>query len=155
MALEVIIIYFYKFSLIQDLILKDHWHCMFLLDIVLITMVFIVTIFSFGHLVRTLLLYITIEPLNTIKYFFKGKFHAVAGFFILSSFLLTFRLLDELHNSDNKLRSLLVILMKYFIRRVFRIYIPFVIICSLIKFVSLRFIGMYSKAASTWINMVI
>ena len=49
------------------------------------------------------------------------------GFFILSSFLLTYRLLAECSNSN----KLILVLAKYFIRRFFRIYIVFFIYCTI------------------------
>ena len=58
---------------------------------------------------------------------------ALPGFFILSSFLLTYRLITEMSNCDTSIMSLnfQLILMKYFIRRFFRIYVVFVVYCSI------------------------
>lgn len=42
---------------------------------------------------------------------------AVDGFFILSSFLLTYRLLGELNKSNGNYRKQILIVLKYFIRR--------------------------------------
>ena len=47
-----------------------------------------------------------------------------------------------------------LIVLKYFIRRFCRIYVPFFIFCSLIKGVSLRFIGMYASYTSSWSSMI-
>jgi peptidoglycan/LPS O-acetylase OafA/YrhL len=59
---------------------------------------------------------------------------AIPGFFLLSSFLLTYRLMSELLvDTINKYDSYKIIA-KYFIRRFFRIYIPFVIYCISIKY---------------------
>lgn len=55
-----------------------------------------------------------------------GPFYGVIGFFVLSSFLLTYRLLCDLtHESVNTLSKINVIIQKYFIRRFFRVYVPF------------------------------
>jgi peptidoglycan/LPS O-acetylase OafA/YrhL len=55
-----------------------------------------------------------------------GPFYGVIGFFVLSSFLLTYRLLCDLtHESVNSMSKINVIIQKYFIRRFFRVYIPF------------------------------
>ncbi len=62
-----------------------------------------------------------------------GHHIGVNGFFILSSFLLTYRLLDELISKSESLRETTLIITKYFIRRFFRIYVPFVVTVTLIK----------------------
>ena len=55
------------------------------------------------------------------------------GFFILSSFLLTYRFLAEVSNSNAFVisKTLFLIIAKYFIRRFFRIYIVFFIYCTI------------------------
>lgn len=61
--------------------------------------------------------------------------YAVAGFFMLSAFLLTHRLLDEFDRLDsNKWQPILLILSKYTIRRFFRIYLVYVVFIIAIKF---------------------
>ena len=65
---------------------------------------------------------------------------AISGFFILSSFLLTYRFyldltdLDKIQSKFEYCIKTLVKILKYFIRRIFRIYLPFLIYCTLIKF---------------------
>ncbi|CAF0896494.1 unnamed protein product [Brachionus calyciflorus] len=55
----------------------------------------------------------------------------VYGFFVLSSFLLTYRLLNELQVKQNdKIR----IILKYFVRRFFRVYFIFFLYCTSVKF---------------------
>jgi len=56
-----------------------------------------------------------------------GPCFGVIGFFVLSSFLLTYRLLCDLTHTEsiNTLSKINVIIQKYFIRRFFRVYIPF------------------------------
>jgi len=78
----------------------------------------------------------------------------VTGFFILSSFLLTHNLINQVSKSANTFRSVQLIILKYFIRRFFRIYLPFFFVCTLIKGVSLRFIGMYASNTNSWLSMI-
>ena len=59
--------------------------------------------------------------------------YGVAGFFMLSAFLLTFRLLEELDNTQNR-QLIIVIIIKYFIRRFFRIYLVYILFVTAIKF---------------------
>ena len=70
-----------------------------------------------------------------------GYFIAVNGFFLLSAYLLTHRLLVELNKNDMHSKKVLIIFSKYFIRRFFRVYVPYAIICILIKKVSPIFGG--------------
>jgi len=83
------------------------------------------------------------SDLNINKYFHgTGAYIGVPCFFILSSFLLTYRLLNQFNNDKNNYKDNILIIIKYFIRRYFRIYIPFVILAALIKGVpSIRFAG--------------
>ncbi len=53
---------------------------------------------------------------------------------MLSSFLLTNRLYNEFKKSDGTLKNLLLIIIKYFIRRFLRVYVPFFILSTLIWF---------------------
>jgi peptidoglycan/LPS O-acetylase OafA/YrhL len=78
----------------------------------------------------------------------------VTGFFILSSFLLTHNLINQVSKSANTFRSVQLIILKYFIRRFFRIYLPFLFVCTLIKGISLRFIGMYASNTNSWLSMI-
>jgi hypothetical protein len=77
----------------------------------------------------------------------------VTGFFILSSFLLTHNLINQVSKSTT-FRNVQLIILKYFIRRFFRIYLPFFFVCTLIKGVSLRFIGMYASNTNSWLSMI-
>ena len=81
-----------------------------------------------------------------------GNYYGVIGFFILSSFLLTYRLLIDLNRSNNSLKQITNIICKFFIKRIFRIYIPYFIFCSLIEFVSKRFHG--TKPVNSWFEMI-
>jgi peptidoglycan/LPS O-acetylase OafA/YrhL len=56
---------------------------------------------------------------------------AVPGFFVLSAFLLTHRLLVDLEKAQNN-QSYLLVVSKYFIRRFFRIYLVFAIFWTLV-----------------------
>ena len=77
------------------------------------------------------------------RYFeFTALFIGVCGFFLLSAYLLTYRLLDDLSKNETKsIKQIISTLIKYFIRRFFRIYIPYAMICVLIKRVSPIFGG--------------
>ena len=81
-----------------------------------------------------------------------GHHIGVNGFFILSSFLLTYRLLDELITKSFNFRSTLLVIVKYFIRRFFRIYVPFVITVTLIK--RDAFYGGNFSYPSSWHDLV-
>ncbi len=56
---------------------------------------------------------------------------AMSGFFLLSSFLLTYRLYDEMDKTPFDLNQYALILAKYFIRRFMRIYVVYFIYCSI------------------------
>ena len=58
---------------------------------------------------------------------------SLPGFFILSSFLLTYRLMSEVSNIKGPVfsKKLVLILAKYFIRRFFRIYVVLFIYCTI------------------------
>lgn len=51
---------------------------------------------------------------------------SMTGFYLLSSFLLTYRLYSELSKFTLNSRMTLLIITKYFVRRILRIYVPFV-----------------------------
>ena len=59
-----------------------------------------------------------------------GFFLGVIGFFILSSFLLTHRLIKQYENAKN-IHQIINITINYFIMRFFRIYVPYMIFCIL------------------------
>ncbi len=73
--------------------------------------------------------YILTYVLDTITNFVQTL--AVNGFFILSSFLLTYRFISDLSNlkeqKDFEKKRLLSIIFKYLVRRFFRVYVPFFI----------------------------
>jgi peptidoglycan/LPS O-acetylase OafA/YrhL len=108
----------------------------------------------------TLALWVLIGHINS-KFFgsdfypfqFCGHYIGVNGFFILSSFLLTYRLLNELSSNSKSLDETIIIILKYSIRRIFRIYIPFVITVSLIKFNTKLFGGCFSYQSS-WYDII-
>jgi len=78
---------------------------------------------------------------------------AVMGFFILSSFLLTYRFMTDLNRYCFKLTLSL-----YFIRRFFRIYIVFVVYCTLLKNGPKFFGGIYNDAKysyfASWTDLI-
>lgn len=53
--------------------------------------------------------------------------YSIAGFFLLSSFLLTYKLIKDLHKPNVKI---LITFIQYFIRRIFRIYFIFIAFCT-------------------------
>lgn len=55
----------------------------------------------------------------------------LAGFFLLSSFLLTYRLCNELDKVPLRSKQTALIISKYFIRRFMRIYVVFFVYCTL------------------------
>lgn len=55
----------------------------------------------------------------------------LAGFFLLSSFLLTYRLCDELEKTPLRSKQTALIISKYFIRRFMRIYVVYFVYCTL------------------------
>jgi peptidoglycan/LPS O-acetylase OafA/YrhL len=83
-----------------------------------------------------------------------GYFVAVIGFFILSSFLLTYRLFKDFKESKNTTEELFCTI-KYFLRRFFRIYLSFVVFCALIKLpIYGRVIGGIYGHYNTFLNLV-
>lgn len=82
---------------------------------------------------------------------------AVVGFFVLSSFLLTYRLLVEFEDeTKNSFRDKILIIIKYFLRRIFRIYIPFVIFSTMIKYGPEKLLNYQPKSYvySSWYKLV-
>ena len=75
---------------------------------------------------------------------------ALPGFFVLSSFLLTHHLMKELTESNRSPNEIFKRIAKYFIRRFFRIYLVFVIFCSIIKLTWVPF----AYPTSSWIDLV-
>jgi peptidoglycan/LPS O-acetylase OafA/YrhL len=79
---------------------------------------------------------------------------AVNGFFILSSFLLTYRLLEDYSKGEDEeeertttIHHLLRVSLKFFIRRFFRVYLPYALFCTLVT-VSPEYAGGNLKYAS-------
>ena len=62
-----------------------------------------------------------------------GTYFGVPSFFVLSSFLLTYKLLDQMCESKRNFTKILLICLKYLIRRFFRIYLPFAVFCSVLS----------------------
>ena len=65
------------------------------------------------------------------------------NFFILSSFLLSYRLYLELEKSDQNIRQHLLIILKYLIKRIFRVYLPFVLVAAFFVAYSQHFNSIY------------
>ena len=62
-----------------------------------------------------------------------GGYIGVPGFFVLSAFLLTYHLQEELTKTKCYVNCYLLLLIKYGVKRFFRVYIPFAIVCFLVK----------------------
>ena len=62
-----------------------------------------------------------------------GYLIGVTGFFGLSAFLLTYRLLKDFNEAQSNIDAVIIVA-KYFLKRFFRIYITFLIYCTLIAF---------------------
>lgn len=56
------------------------------------------------------------------------------GFFVLSSFLLTYRLLVEFNKKSNLLKDSLLIVIQYAVRRFFRIYVVYFLFCLAVHY---------------------
>jgi peptidoglycan/LPS O-acetylase OafA/YrhL len=80
----------------------------------------------------------TMQPvLNKASYHF-----AVMGFFVLSAFLLTYRLMIDLYNAKSA-QACIIKIAQYAMRRFFRIYLVFAIIWTLIHLCPFVFSGYY------------
>ena len=80
---------------------------------------------------------------------------AVNGFFILSSFLLTYRLILDITDSSNQsLIKIMKVVLKFLVRRTFRVYLPFVIYCTVVKIDPMIAGGGFYEYTS-WLNLTI
>lgn len=59
--------------------------------------------------------------------------YSIAGFFMLSAFLLTYRLLNDFYKAE-KFQEFIIELVKYIIRRFFRIYVFYVLFFTIFKY---------------------
>jgi peptidoglycan/LPS O-acetylase OafA/YrhL len=90
-----------------------------------------------------------------------GFYFGVVGFFVLSSFLLTYKMLSDFYRIDEKclrtsLSKMSVIIRNFFIRRFFRIYIPYVVYVTLCKFGPEIFCGNYRrKYYNQWLQLIL
>ncbi|RNA19703.1 O-acetyltransferase oatA [Brachionus plicatilis] len=80
-----------------------------------------------------------------------GFFIGVFGFFVLSAFLLTYKMIKELEKCESWNQTVEAIL-KYFIRRFFRIYVPFMFFVTCVKLGPEYVKGNY-KEYNTWLNL--
>jgi peptidoglycan/LPS O-acetylase OafA/YrhL len=84
-----------------------------------------------------------------------GYWAGVIGFFVLSSFLLTYRLFVELENENaaNNGKTFLQVIIHYFLRRLFRIYLAFMTFCTVLKqYQSL--VGGKFKWYTSWFSLI-
>jgi peptidoglycan/LPS O-acetylase OafA/YrhL len=75
-----------------------------------------------------------------------GYYVGVISFFILSAFLLTYKMFGQMMKSNGSKKEIIFIILKYFIRRFFRIYIPYVVFCVYAKYLNLT----YSTKLGLW-----
>ena len=81
-----------------------------------------------------------------------GTYVGVPSFFVLSSFLLTYKLFDQMNKSNGGYKDLLLIVIKYLIRRFFRIYVPYIIFCIHAKYFSITTkVGLWYES---WFNLI-
>ena len=83
-----------------------------------------------------------------------GYFYGVLNFFILSSFLLTYRLFTDLTKTNGTQKQISLVILKYFIRRFFRIYVPFVFFTTIVCFVWPQMGGHAYFQYPSWWNLV-
>ena len=82
-----------------------------------------------------------------------GTYFGIPSFFILSSFLLTYKLLQTMNKSNETFPELQTIILKYLIRRFFRIYVPYFIFCTLLSN-DLLFSKKGGFTYDSWFNMI-
>jgi peptidoglycan/LPS O-acetylase OafA/YrhL len=77
---------------------------------------------------------------NDYQIFYENGFYVgLVGFFILSSFLLTYKMINDFYKLRDqkaymKLKCSIIIVKNYLTRRFFRIYMPYLIFVSAVKF---------------------
>ena len=81
-----------------------------------------------------LCLSVMIFHLGLETYTLHGFHFGVIGFFVLSAFLLTYRLIKQ-YESANSILTILKLTVNYAIMRFFRIYIPYIIYFTIFKYV--------------------
>ena len=91
------------------------------------------------------------EEYNILKSL--GTFFGVPSFFVLSSFLLTNKLFELMNKSNGNLNDIKQIINKYLIRRIFRVYVPYFILCCLIS-ARLVFSKTYGYSYASWYNLI-
>ena len=99
----------------------------------------------------TLAIWVLMNNSRNKKIFFRYRclYRSVLYFYSQRIFiiLLTKCLLNQFNNHKNNYKDNILIIVKYFVRRFFRIYIPFVILATLIKSIpSIRFVGIYHSS---------
>ncbi len=82
----------------------------------------------------------------------------VGGFFLLSSFLLTYRLLNEFWdlNPDNKFKNTIILVSKYILRRFFRVYFPCLVYLAVDKVETTisNYIFTTNQTVDSWIEVI-
>lgn len=81
-----------------------------------------------------------------------GYFVGVIGFFFLSSFLLTYRLVLDLERKRD-ITGKMKVIAAYLIRRICRVYFPFVVFCALLKW-NQKLFGGYFVRYSSFVSLI-
>ena len=87
---------------------------------------------------------------GTNPWLIHGLLFGVIGFFLLSAFLLTFRLIKQYENTSSP-QELFKITVNYFVTRTFRIYIPYVCYVAIQTFLSEKFPFIKSQPNWYWL----
>jgi peptidoglycan/LPS O-acetylase OafA/YrhL len=82
-----------------------------------------------------------------------GGNYGVPSFFVLSAFLLTYKQFELMNKSNGTAREILSIIIKYLIRRFFRIYIPFFVYVTFVK-MNLSYATRFGNKFQPWYDLV-
>ena len=83
----------------------------------------------------------TFSFIDAPHHIMNGLLFGVNAFFLLSAFLLTYRLIVQYENAGNNLKKLVEVTIKYMVVRFFRIYAPFVCACFLFAVIEALYFG--------------
>jgi peptidoglycan/LPS O-acetylase OafA/YrhL len=121
-------------------------------------------LFAILVIIDHLLLY-ALGQSDLIVFMFNGLYLGVTGFFVLSAFLLTHKMLQDIFKiRENLVKNAALLVVQYFVRRFFRVYLPFVVYVTLVKCVDDVFGGVYIKKKgfkpnpgffTSWLDLVL
>ena len=83
-----------------------------------------------------------------------GSNFGVISFFLLSSFLLTYKMLANLYNLKGGFMNIFKIFLKYLIRRFFRIYVPYFIFCCFLYSGFATSPNLRNPMYNPWFNLI-